>query len=110
MAVFAGGTLRPGTADEVDRHAERPEADAAELAEGTLAAAVLAGGAAPNSYHRQVVDRVSAPLTASVRAADGVIEAVEAPRDAHPFWLGLQWHPELLGDGRPFRALADPPR
>ena len=82
------------------------EAEAAEVAEGTLAAAVLAGGAAPNSYHRQVVDRVSAPLTASVRAADGVIEAVEAPRDAHPFWLGLQWHPELLGDARPFRALA----
>jgi gamma-glutamyl-gamma-aminobutyrate hydrolase PuuD len=106
MVVSAGGTLRPGTDAEVARHAERAAAEPATLAAGTLAARVLEGGAEPNSFHRQVVDRLSAPLLASVRAADGVVEAVEAPADAHPFWLGLQWHPELLGDQRPFSALA----
>jgi gamma-glutamyl-gamma-aminobutyrate hydrolase PuuD len=25
---------------------------------------------------------------------DGVIEAIEAA--SHPFWLGVQWHPEFL--------------
>jgi putative glutamine amidotransferase len=27
-------------------------------------------------------------------APDGVIEAIEA--STHPFWLGVQWHPEFL--------------
>jgi putative glutamine amidotransferase len=106
MVVSAGGTLRAGTPDEVAGHGERAAAEPAALEDGTLAAHVLAGGAAPNSFHRQVVDRVAAPLVVSARAADGVIEAVEAPRALHPFWLGLQWHPELLGDARPFSALA----
>jgi putative glutamine amidotransferase len=30
----------------------------------------------------------------SGRAADGVIEAIELP--AHPFALGVQWHPEAV--------------
>jgi gamma-glutamyl-gamma-aminobutyrate hydrolase PuuD len=106
MVVAAGGTLRPGTADQVAQHADHAGTEPATLTDGTLAAAVLAGGAEPNSFHRQVVDRVSDPLVIGVRAADGVVEAVEAPPDIHPFWLGLQWHPELLDDARPFSALA----
>jgi putative glutamine amidotransferase len=106
MVVYAGGTLRAGTAAEVTAHADRAAGERAVLTEGSLAARVLEGGAEPNSFHRQVVDEVAPPLRVTGRAADGVIEAVEAPRDAHPFWLGLQWHPELLGDARPFSALA----
>jgi putative glutamine amidotransferase len=30
------------------------------------------------------------------RSADGVIEAVR--RDDHPFYLGVQWHPERTED------------
>jgi putative glutamine amidotransferase len=33
-------------------------------------------------------------LIASAVAADGVIEAIESP--THPFFLGVQWHPEFL--------------
>jgi putative glutamine amidotransferase len=106
MVVHAGGTLRPATAAELPAHADRAAEERAVIDEGSLAAEVLAGAAGANSFHRQVVDEVAPPLRATARSADGVIEAVEAPRDAHPFWLGLQWHPELLGDGRPFSALA----
>ncbi|MCE1253396.1 MAG: gamma-glutamyl-gamma-aminobutyrate hydrolase family protein [Anaerolineae bacterium] len=45
-----------------------------------------------NSYHHQAVRAPGENLTVTARAADGVVEAVEAPdRD---FYVGLQWHPE----------------
>jgi putative glutamine amidotransferase len=49
-----------------------------------------------NSSHHQSVKRVAPGLTASAMAPDGVIEAIESPR--HPFFLGIQWHPEFLYD------------
>jgi len=49
-----------------------------------------------NSSHHQSVKRVAPGLIASAIASDGVIEAIEAP--AHPFFLGVQWHPEFLYD------------
>ncbi|HET7218065.1 MAG TPA: gamma-glutamyl-gamma-aminobutyrate hydrolase family protein [Vicinamibacterales bacterium] len=45
-----------------------------------------------NSRHHQSVGRVGTGLTASARAADGVVEAIERPENS--FCLGVQWHPE----------------
>lgn len=47
-----------------------------------------------NSSHHQSVKHVPSRLKASAIASDGVIEAIELP--AHPFFLGVQWHPEFL--------------
>jgi putative glutamine amidotransferase len=47
-----------------------------------------------NSSHHQSVKQVAPRLIASAVAADGVIEAIES--SAHPFFLGVQWHPEFL--------------
>lgn len=47
-----------------------------------------------NSAHHQAVDQVPEGCVISGRAPDGVIEAIELPRDQHPFCLGVQWHPE----------------
>jgi putative glutamine amidotransferase len=47
-----------------------------------------------NSSHHQSVKQVAPRLIASAVAADGVIEAIESP--THPFFLGVQWHPEFL--------------
>jgi putative glutamine amidotransferase len=52
-----------------------------------------------NSTHHQGVDGPGA-LLVTARAPDGTAEAVRL--DGHPFCLGVQWHPELLG------AAADP--
>ncbi|MGE3151077.1 MAG: gamma-glutamyl-gamma-aminobutyrate hydrolase family protein [Nitrospiraceae bacterium] len=49
-----------------------------------------------NSSHHQSVKRVAPRLTASATAPDSVIEAIESSR--HPFFLGVQWHPEFLYD------------
>lgn len=47
-----------------------------------------------NSAHHQAVDAVPDGCVISGRAPDGVIEAIELPRERHPFCLGVQWHPE----------------
>lgn len=49
-----------------------------------------------NSSHHQSVKTVAVSLRQTAVAPDGVIEAIEAP--THPFYLGVQWHPEFLFD------------
>jgi putative glutamine amidotransferase len=64
-------------------------------AEGSLLAAVMGErNPAVNSYHHQAVSRVAEGFNVVAVAPDGVVEAIENP--AHPFALGVQWHPELL--------------
>lgn len=80
-----------------------------EVREGSrLAAACGAGSLTVNTIHHQAVAVPGDGLIVSARAADGLIEAIETPRD-QPWFLGVQWHPELLpglpaGDGL-FKAL-----
>lgn len=47
-----------------------------------------------NSLHHQGIKSLAPGLTATALAEDGMIEAVEM--DNHPFFLGLQWHPEWI--------------
>jgi gamma-glutamyl-gamma-aminobutyrate hydrolase PuuD len=60
------------------------------------------------TYHHQAVDVLGAGLVVVARAADGVIEAVEDLR--LPFWLGVQWHPEMGEDLSVFAALVSAAR
>jgi gamma-glutamyl-gamma-aminobutyrate hydrolase PuuD len=94
MVVLEGGTLRAAGGHQ--------DVEAAEvlLEAGSVAASVFGPRAAANSFHRQVVDRPPR-LSVSGRARDGVVEAVEGGR-----WLGVQWHPERVPDGRPYEWLA----
>ena len=60
-----------------------------------------------NSFHHQAVAEPGAHFLVSARAKDGVIEAIESSE--HKPFLGVQWHPECLGDdGLPiFKWLID---
>ncbi len=49
---------------------------------------------AVNSFHHQAVRNVGAGFVISAYSEDGIPEAIERP--AHPFALGVQWHPECL--------------
>lgn len=49
---------------------------------------------AVNSFHHQAVRAVAPGMQICAQAPDGVIEAVEDK--AHPFFLGVQWHPERM--------------
>lgn len=47
-----------------------------------------------NSHHHQALKALGQGLIATAVAPDGVIEGVEMPD--HPFFVGVQWHPEKL--------------
>jgi putative glutamine amidotransferase len=56
-----------------------------------------------NSHHHQAVARPAPRLAVVARAPDGVVEAAEDA--AHPFFLGVQWHPERMETAESTRRL-----
>jgi putative glutamine amidotransferase len=49
-----------------------------------------------NSFHHQAAKDIAPDLRITACAPDGVVEALEAPRNT--FTVGVQWHPEELTD------------
>jgi putative glutamine amidotransferase len=47
-----------------------------------------------NSAHHQAVGKIAEGAVINAIAPDGVVEGIEYP--AHPFCLGVQWHPEFF--------------
>ncbi len=67
------------------------------ITEGTLLSLIAGSSSIPvNSLHHQGIKKVGAGLRVSATAPDGLIEAIEI--EGHPFGLGVEWHPEELGD------------
>jgi putative glutamine amidotransferase len=108
LNVYHGGTLIPHLAT-ADDHVRRNGADSEHALvpiAGSLLEAMANGDPRTNSSHHQAVDRLAAPFRATAYAPDGTLEAYEyADRDAHPFFLATQWHPERM----PERSLGDGP-
>lgn len=83
-------------------HSQRTLADGPwheiEIAAGSRLAGYLgARRLAVNSYHHQACRRPGEGLVVSATAVgDGMVEALEDP--SHPFFLGVQWHPEIGPD------------
>lgn len=50
-----------------------------------------------NSFHRQAVKDLAPGFTITAKSQDGIIEAIEKDNI-----LGVQWHPEVLGDKKLF--------
>lgn len=88
MAIHAGGTLDQHLADRLptagDHWGKIDHAIRGLLGEGIV-----------QSHHRQAITDPGT-LTVVATAADGVIEGVRD--DDHPFFLGVQWHPERTAD------------
>jgi putative glutamine amidotransferase len=99
MNVVAGGSLLQDIASQHEttiEHASLPS-DRTEhqviIAEGThLAAIVGAGESTVNSSHHQAVRKLGDGLRQTAVAPDGIVEGLEDP--SHPFYIGVQWHPE----------------
>ena len=52
-----------------------------------------------NSMHHQAIKDVAPGFAVSAVAPDGIVEALELP--GHPFFMGVQWHPEHLWQSYP---------
>lgn len=90
LNVSCGGTLHAHLADHPVGSGDAHEV---RFASGSIAADLYGPSTSVNSLHHQGVARLGSGLVATGWAADGVVEAVEAPGRAV---LGVQWHPEQL--------------
>jgi putative glutamine amidotransferase len=105
MNVAAGGTLVQDIDSQLEteiRHASIPEDRARHdviVEKGTKLAGILpAVDLNVNSSHHQAIRAVADGLRVTAHAPDGIVEGIEDPR--HPFYLGVQWHPEdMSGEG-----------
>jgi putative glutamine amidotransferase len=105
MNVAAGGTLVQDIDSNVEteiQHASLPEDRVRHdviIEQGTkLASIVPAAELNVNSSHHQAVGAVADGLRVTAHAPDGIVEGLEDPW--HPFYVGVQWHPEdMTGEG-----------
>jgi putative glutamine amidotransferase len=109
LTVAHGGRLHQHLPDVIGHEKHQPApatygAHGVRFAPGSRIAEIMAGDGEVNSYHHQGVADPGT-LTVTGWADDGVIEAVEDP--AKRFVLGVQWHPEGVGDIRLFKALVE---
>ncbi|HEX2059700.1 MAG TPA: gamma-glutamyl-gamma-aminobutyrate hydrolase family protein, partial [Thermoanaerobaculia bacterium] len=112
MNVAAGGSLVQDIDSAIEteiQHASEPEHRARHdviVEEGTKLATILpATELNVNSSHHQAVKEVAEGLRVTAHAPDGVVEGLEDPR--HPFYIGVQWHPEDMKGEESARALFD---
>lgn len=114
LGVALGGSLiqhiPDAIADALEHEQKNPRNEAGhgvELVPGTLLHRIVGTASMQvNSAHHQAVRHAGAHAVVNARAADGVIEGIEDPRQR--FCLGVQWHPEFHidpGDRRIFDAL-----
>ena len=110
MNVAAGGSLMQDIHSEIQteiEHASEPSDrrrheviidDASRLAEivGQRELNV-------NSSHHQAIKRVGEGLRITAQAPDGIVEGLEDPR--HPFYVGVQWHPEDMNGEASAKAI-----
>jgi putative glutamine amidotransferase len=119
MNVALGGTIYEDIAEQYDvphgvplRHQQTPDlardvtSHRVDVTAGSMLASLLGTTSLDvNSLHHQAVRRIAADLTAVATARDGTVEALEL-RDGHPFFVGVQWHPEDLAErDEPSRSL-----
>jgi putative glutamine amidotransferase len=105
LAVAAGGTLIQDLPTELVRH-EQPTDPATpwhDVRCEDAAAQLFGPRIRVNSTHHQGVESPGDRFRALAWAPDDTVEAIVA--SDHPFAVGVQWHPELLGDDRVYRAL-----
>lgn len=99
MNIAAGGSLVQDIDSQIEteiRHASEPENRVRHdviIEQGTRLSTILpAAELNVNSSHHQAVGRIGSGLRITAHAPDGIVEGLEDEK--HPFYLGVQWHPE----------------
>jgi len=95
MNVAAGGTLIQHIESDIDHTSEPSDRHRHEVAidGGTRLARIVGERELEvNSSHHQAIKEIGDGLRVTAHAPDGIVEGLEDPR--HPFYVGVQWHPE----------------
>ena len=101
LNVHRGGTLIqdiPSQMPDAIKHDQGIPRDrrshSVRLLEGSLLSALANSANAPvNSHHHQAIETVGRDLVATAWTTDGLVEALEDPRQDR-FVVAVQWHPE----------------
>ena len=95
LNVHGGGTLHQHVAPHA-RHDLPPDSivHRVDLTEGSLAASLYGSAVKVNSLHHQTIDELADGYEVTGVSDDGTIEVIESCRRP---WIGVQWHPELMG-------------
>lgn len=113
LNVILGGTLIQHIPDAIENALEHEQKNPrtepgheVSVVEGTLLHSIVGKKTlSVNTAHHQAVGTPAPGAVVNSRTSDGVIEGIELP--AHPFCLGVQWHPEYhvdSADGKIFEA------
>lgn len=116
LNVVLGGTLIQHIPDSVNNALEHEQKNPrtepgheVTVMKGTLLHQIVSvDSMAVNTAHHQAVATVAPGCVVNAMAPDGVIEGIEYP--AHPFCMGVQWHPEYSvcpGDRTLFAAFVE---
>jgi putative glutamine amidotransferase len=90
-----GGSIVAHVAGHDSGYEQAEQLHDVEVEAGTLLARICGAGSLDvNTIHHQAVGRPGRGLSASARANDGLVEAIEA--DGGSWFVGVQWHPELM--------------
>lgn len=99
MNVARGGSLIQDIASQCEESLEHASDPANRIRhdvyvdEGTRLAEIIGSGLKNvNSSHHQAIRETGEGLRVTAHAPDGIIEGVEDA--SHPFYIGVQWHPE----------------
>ena len=106
MAVATGGSLimdlpAPSPTALCHEQPTTPENTWHSVSLTGQMATILGSEIMVNSTHHQAIENPGA-FTIDGVAPDGVLEAISLPDS---FAIGVQWHPETIGDIRPYIAL-----
>lgn len=98
--VALKGTLLQDLGPNLDNtHAGNPDKVHGVIIEPDTIMSDIVGqeDATTNSAHHQAIEQLGLGLGISCRADDGTVEGIEwANKDAKPFMLAIQWHPERM--------------
>lgn len=113
MAVAAGGSLVQHLPEAVGATTHDPGGDGfgeveVDVVPGSRLASLLGDHPAPVRCHHHQAVRDHPDLEVVARAADGTVEALERPGER--WWLGVQWHPEVIADAGLWRGLVEAAR
>lgn len=99
MNIAAGGTLiqdiesqHQTEIEHVSEPEDRARHDVLIESDTRLAKILGAREINVNSSHHQAIRGIGDGLRVTASAPDGIIEGLEDPK--HPFYVGVQWHPE----------------
>jgi len=98
LACLNGCRLTPdlrAMMPEALEHDRRDQLHSVELAANSRLAAIIGERTMEvNTFHREAVAQLTPSVVASAFAKDGIIEAIEIPKNR--FAIGIQWHQELF--------------